>query len=226
MAKDAVYGVSTVNFASPVVGDFPSSWTGSGTFSVKAIVKDSVSFNDTAPSTNDIEVEDMDNYYARLQSSIPTKGFAMDTYDMGAAAYQALMGFTQTGDWYNEPVNDHKLIKAVQIITRSFDEFPSKTFEWAKMEITVTRAGTVGKSGFPNFHLEFLQLANVNSSGNEVSGHRWKLTEPATYQEASINPMAAGWCERSGAGTTQSPYVYTLTTDTTVDEEKTYYVLA
>lgn len=184
MAKNAVYGVSTVNFATPVPGGYPSAWTGESAFSVRAIVKDSVSFNDAAPSTNDIEVEDMDNYYARLESNIPTKGFTMDTYDMGEDAYKALLGFTEntsgTGSdsvtWYEEPVNDHKLVKAVQIITRAFDEFPSKTFEWAKMEITVTRAGTVGKSGFPNFHLEFLQLANTNASGAEVSGHRWKLS--------------------------------------------------
>lgn len=184
MAKTAVYGISTVNFAPSVAGGYPSAWTGAGAFSIKAIVKDSVSFNDSAPSTNDIEVEDMENYYARLQSSIPTKGFTMDTYDMGEDAYKSLLGFTEnasgTGSdavtWYEEPTTEQKLIKAVQIITKAFDEFPSKTFEWAKMEITVTRAGTVGKSGFPNFHLEFLQLANVNASGTEVSGHRWKLT--------------------------------------------------
>lgn len=38
-----------------------------------------------------------------------------------------------------------------------------------------------------------------------------------------INPKLAGWCERTGSGTEQSPYVYTLTNDTTVDATKTYY---
>lgn len=37
------------------------------------------------------------------------------------------------------------------------------------------------------------------------------------------NPKLLGWYERSGAGSEQSPYVYTLSTDTTVDSTKTYY---
>ena len=46
-----------------------------------------------------------------------------------------------------------------------------------------------------------------------------------TYTEAtpvgSENPSEEGWYERSGSA---EPYVYTLTADTTVDAEKTYYV--
>jgi len=39
----------------------------------------------------------------------------------------------------------------------------------------------------------------------------------------SDNPSTKGWYERSGAGTSESPYVYTLSQDTVVDNEKTYY---
>lgn len=46
-------------------------------------------------------------------------------------------------------------------------------------------------------------------------------TELAGYRE--INPKAAGWYTRSGAGSEASPYVYTLTTDTTPREGTTYY---
>ena len=49
------------------------------------------------------------------------------------------------------------------------------------------------------------------------------LTYTAVTPAAGDNPKANGWYERSGAGTEQSPYVYTKTTDTTVDNEKTYY---
>ena len=46
-------------------------------------------------------------------------------------------------------------------------------------------------------------------------------TELAAYRE--INPKAAGWFTRSGAGTDESPYVYTRTTDTTPQNGTTYY---
>ncbi len=39
-----------------------------------------------------------------------------------------------------------------------------------------------------------------------------------------VSPKAQGWQERSGAGTEQSPYVYTDSTDTTVNTSKTYYI--
>jgi hypothetical protein len=39
-----------------------------------------------------------------------------------------------------------------------------------------------------------------------------------------VSPKDQGWQERSGAGTEQSPYVYTDSTDTTVNTSKTYYL--
>lgn len=39
-----------------------------------------------------------------------------------------------------------------------------------------------------------------------------------------VSPKAEGWQERSGAGTEQSPYVYTDSTDETVNTSKTYYI--
>lgn len=42
----------------------------------------------------------------------------------------------------------------------------------------------------------------------------------AATPETGDNPKAKGWYERSGS---EGAYVYTLTTDTAVDSEKTYY---
>ena len=39
-----------------------------------------------------------------------------------------------------------------------------------------------------------------------------------------VSPKEQGWQERSGAGSEQSPYVYTDSTDTTVNTSKTYYI--
>lgn len=50
-----------------------------------------------------------------------------------------------------------------------------------------------------------------------------EVTYTAVTPEAGDNPSTEGWYERSGAGTTADPYVYTLSVDTTVDAQKTYY---
>lgn len=185
MAKTAAYGISSVTIAEPGAnGAYPSGWTGAGTFSFKAIVKDSFQFNDSESSDNDIEVEDSNDIYASLQSSAATKGFTMDTYDLSAEAYNALMQFTTSDGWEVAPAKTADLIKAVQVVTQSMADFPSKTFQWAKMLIKVTRAGTLGKSGFPNLHVTFKEQMNSDASGNAISGHRWKLTDSSSSSAA------------------------------------------
>lgn len=183
MAKTAAYGINSVTLAEPgASGAYPSSWSGTGSFSFKAIVRDSLQFNDSASTDNEIEVEDSDDIYASLPGSAAARGFTMDTYDLSAEAYTALQGFTTSDGWNVAPVKSDDLIKAVQIITRAFDDFPSKTFQWARMKIKVTRAGTIGKGGFPNFHLEFRELQNADASGNPISGHRWQITPSPASQ--------------------------------------------
>jgi hypothetical protein len=42
------------------------------------------------------------------------------------------------------------------------------------MKLNVTMAGTMGKSGFPNIHVEFVKQAHLNAEGKEMAGARWK----------------------------------------------------
>lgn len=57
-----------------------------------------------------------------------------------------------------------------------------------------------------------------------ISGAGFAPAAPTfTEQTPTSNPHDEGLYERSGAGTTESPYVYTSTSDTTVDSGKTYY---
>lgn len=150
MSKTAAYGVSAVTFTP----------TGGSAISFQAIVKDSLQFNDQAGAQQEIEVEDMEGPYAILQTSAGTRGFTMDTYDMTGDVYSQL--YSQIG---KRPQG------AVSITTKKLDDIPAMTFAWAKMQVTVTRAGTLGKSGFPNFHLEFRELTTTNQQGQEESGH-------------------------------------------------------
>ncbi len=54
--------------------------------------------------------------------------------------------------------------------------------------------------------------------GTDASADTYEEAVPATE-----NPHDEGLYERSGTGTTEDPYVYTLTADTTVTVSKTYY---
>lgn len=179
MAGTAVYGIDYLKLAPAIesgenAGSYPEFETVSTKFNVKAIVKDSFQFNDSAPGTNDIEVEDMDEYYASLQSAPGQKGFTLQTYDMGSDAYKYLTGYAQNDDWMEETPGFELPNQAVELKTKSLKGFPAKVFQWARMKMTVTRTGTIGKSGFPNFNLEFKQLANLNKDGKEISGARNK----------------------------------------------------
>lgn len=176
MSKTAVYGIESIKFADvPTNGQFPTSWTG---FTMKAIVKDSVSFNDSAPSESNIEVEDMEDYYAILETDKGTKGFTIQTYDLSAEAYAFFYGYqdgtTDNAGFQVEQVGFKLANKAVQIITKAFGDFPARQFEWANMKLTVTQTGTVGKSGFPNLNIELKKQAFLNADGAEVPGARWK----------------------------------------------------
>lgn len=178
MAKNSAYGVQTVKLAPPVPGGFPASFDGDNCFSFKAIVMDSLQLNDVAPNQTDINVEETEDIYTTVNSDNGTKGFTMQTYDLSKEAFAYLMGYTHdnaTG-WNTEPVKKNVLRKAVEIVTRDIDDIPSMTFQWANMDIIVTKAGNIAKSGLPNLSLTFKQLANIDASGKPQPGARNAVT--------------------------------------------------
>ena len=157
---------------------FPKVWE---EFKLKAIVKDSLSFNDQAPSTNNVEIEDSDNYYAVLQSDAGSEGFTVQVYDMSKEAYMFFFGFKEgeaKGDDEGYLVEDPKFKlqnHAVQIQTKGTDEFPSHIFEWANMKLVVTKSGSIGKSGFPNINIECTKQAVFDViTGDEMPSARHK----------------------------------------------------
>lgn len=174
--KSSVYGIKSIKFAdTPTDGKFPTAWTA---FEMKAIVKDGLSFNDSAPSTTNVEVEDMDTAYAILETDKGSRGFTIQTYDLSKEAYEFFYGYQEGKDenvgWNVETPGFVLSAKAVQVTTQAFGEFPSRTFEWASMKLTVSNTGTIGKSGFPNLNIECKKQAFVDSTGKEIAGARWK----------------------------------------------------
>lgn len=195
--KSGAWGIEGVKFAplvdnptvkgntsNPAKSAFPTSWE---EYKLKAIVKDSLSFNDQAPSTNNIEVEDSDNYYAVLQSDAGSEGFTVQVYDMSKEAYMFFFGFKEgeaSGADKDYLVEDPKFKlqnHAVQITTKGTDEFPSHIFEWANMKLVVTKSGSIGKSGFPNINIECTKQAVFDVvTGEEMPSARHKPNAGST----------------------------------------------
>ena len=63
--------------------------------------------------------------------------------------------------------------------------------------------------------------AKLMNLENVLYGTDGEVTYTAATPVGTENPSEEGWYERSGSA---EPYTYTLTTDTTVDSQKTYYV--
>lgn len=190
--KSGAWGVESLCFA-PLVSikdsttsPFPSDAAYSE-FKMSAIVKDSLQFNDSAPSTNNIEIEDSDTYYATLQSDAGTEGFTVDTYDLSAEAAKFFLGYTEEGGYVVENPNFKLQNHAVRIKTKKTDEFDAHIFEWANMKITVTKSGTIGKSGFPNLHIELLKQAVFAPDGTALAAARMKIDTTATTSNTGHN---------------------------------------
>jgi hypothetical protein len=180
MAVEAIYGIRSIIFDKVVKGGFPSFDTSGTAFKVSAIVKDSFSFSDTAPSENNIEIEDSDEYFAVLNNEKGAQGFTFQSYDLSEEAYHKLLGFSDgTGD--NEgyivenPTFDAANVEfAVQITTRPLGEFSARQYEFARMKAKISKSGTLGKSGFPNLNIELTKLVNFDEQGNEHPASRIK----------------------------------------------------
>lgn len=206
--KTGAWGIESIKFAplvdkptikgdsgtNPKKSAFPTSWE---EFKLKAIVKDSLSFNDQAPSTNNIEIEDSDNYYAVLQSDAGSEGFTVQVYDMSEEAYKFFFGFTTGSDSDAGYLVENPKFKlqnhAVQITTKGTDEFPSHVFEWANMKLVVTKSGNIGKSGFPNINIECTKQAVFDVvTGEEMPSARHKPNAGTTdsnsgHDHSSLN---------------------------------------
>jgi len=191
MAKNGVFGIKSFSFADCVAnGGYPTEWNNN----LNAIVTGSLTFNDQAAQTQDVEIEDSEDPYAVLTTSAATKGFTVQTYDLSEDNFKNLLGYTQdTGSeqknmWVNELPEETEIYKAIQIVTKKLDDIPSKTFQWSKMKLTITRSGSIGKSGLPNLNIECRQMAVFDAQGVKKSGHRWIKTDdinPAPKEASS-----------------------------------------
>ena len=97
------------------------------------------------------------------------------------------------------------------------------TVKWGTVSLsgdTITFTERSSSSGTP--YTKTWTLDGTAQAGTSAGAEG----ENPTYTEVRNpqgNPALNNWYERTGSGTTESPYVYSLTTDTTVNSQHTYY---
>lgn len=180
--KQALYGIKSIkvmdvadNGAFPLFNNITEGVNG---VTIKAIVRDSFTFSDSAPSQTTIDVEEVDTTYLALNSDDGTLSFSFGTYDMSEECMKYFQSYTE-GEGANEGFlvaapQRKSLVCAVQVVTREQGDIPSFQMEWAKLKIEVARTGTLGKSGLPNLTLTCTEVANLDNSGKAVPNFRRK----------------------------------------------------
>ena len=93
------------------------------------------------------------------------------------------------------------------------------TFSW---EVTTTPIAVEGHKPLSTITIDSTKVdgAKLTSFLNTLYGTNGTDSYSAVSPVGTENPRTEGWYERSG---TSPDYVYTLTTDTSVDNQKTYY---
>lgn len=93
------------------------------------------------------------------------------------------------------------------------------TFSWT---VVTTPVPVTGKK--PTAHLQInsrnVDAAKLTAFEEIIYGKAGSESYAAVTPAGTENPVSEGWYERSGS---EGAYVYTLSADTTVDSEKTYY---
>lgn len=184
----AVYGLKHMKMTNATSdGTYPN-FTTAPVFNVRFISDGSFTFSDEAPETTDIVIEDSKKPLLSPETGLGSEGFTLETYDMSEDAYKYLKGYQTVAASESDNPNAGWTIstpgftlpaQAVEIETEAIEQFPGKLYQWAKMKVTVVKAGSIGRGGLPNFTLTFTQLANTDANGNEISGDRNKEITPA-----------------------------------------------
>jgi hypothetical protein len=142
------------------------------------IVIDSFTQDKEDDSTTDVEWEDFDDVGLVLPGQKGKRTITMQSNDLSHAQLSYLLGETVgtgTDAGFNvEGLAFEMPTQALQIITRPIDIYPAKQIEYARLKVEVKESGTLGKNQLPNLTLTMTKLANMDSSGVQIPGKRWK----------------------------------------------------
>lgn len=151
-------------------------------------------------------------------------------------SYRSKIGNDVVGDDYGYIIHlvyNAKCAPSQRTRSTTNDSPEAVELSWEVSTTPVTIAATDPETGLP-----YKPTAHLQINSTLVDSDKLKALEDILYgcdaaaavyaavtPEAGDNPVTESWYERSGSGTELDPYVYTLSEDTTVDAQKTYYEL-
>lgn len=174
---EVLYGIKQVKLAPATTdGTFPDFATVGQL--IPMIVVDSFTQEAEDDQTTDIMWEDFDDVGLVLPGQKGKKTITFQSNDLSHDQLAYLTGET-VGTGTNLGFNTEGIgftlpTQAMQIITREIDIYPAKQIEYARLKVEVKESGTLGKNGLPDLTLTCTKLANMDGTGVEIPGKRWK----------------------------------------------------
>ena len=177
MAQSVDYGIQSIVMTPALPsGEHPNFTTATPKVLVTLIALDSFSRDKEDDRTTDIEVEDLDDVFLTVRGQKGKRTITFSSYDLSNEQYAYFLGYTEgaNGEMVETPGFELPP-QAMQLTTRPIQNYPAKVHSYAKLDVKVKEAGTIGKNGLPNLTFDITVPANIDSSNVEKPNHKWKL---------------------------------------------------
>jgi len=171
------YGIEKIVMtAAKSDGSFPNFESATPKIDISLIVVDSFSKDKEDDQTTDLEVEEIDDVFLTLKGRKGKRSITFQSYDLSAEQYKYFLGYKENTEGELEETPGFVLPpQAMQMTTRTIDQYPAKIHSWAKLDVKVKESGTIGKNGLPNLQFDLTIPANLGTTGNELPNHKWIL---------------------------------------------------
>ena len=176
MAALVDYGIEKIVMTpAEADGTFPNFETATNKAEISLIVLDSFQKDKEDDQTTDIEVEDIDDVFLTLKGRKGKRSITFGTYDLSKEQYKYFLGYEEDDDEMIEKPGFVLPPQAMQMTTRTIDNYPAKIHTWAKLDVKVKETGTTGKNGLPNLQFDITLTANLGTGNTELPNHKWSL---------------------------------------------------
>lgn len=172
------YGIDSIKFA-PVVGDgsFSDFEQAEDVVSIQMIDIDSFTIEEAEDSTTDVEFENWD--IVTLAGAKGKKTITFTASDTSGSIGKAFKGYKEgagknLGYLVNDPLHTDSSVWAMQVRTKSLEEFPAKVYEYTPVSVVVKKSGTIGSGNLGKYTFTITRKPNVDASGNRLSNYREK----------------------------------------------------